>query len=336
MKFEEIVQQISQQAGASVGVGVLVEYPLSRPRHTVHGSLLDKGGRKHTAPYDVRKASVVLLVEGHQHRTTTVLSAVPIRWKSWQRVRFANISLDGCEFVHQDKQIQICELQDDGQYAGGQISDFYILDLSGRTPDVFDLMAHAKALRESLINSGFEAEDLKFLATCGDLEWLAVRYPKYVPEPLSERVMEVQKDEAEADIDIIENDIKYIKSELGNRQNDLLEAKDRAKPQWRWLKSFFAKPIIGELTSLGIVVYALFASIMAFVFQATLNDLITSPNENALALAGGIFLAVIVVGTYKYNKKASKLAKGILMKQNCIEESRDRQTEKHFQNLQKP
>lgn len=77
-------------------------------------------------------------------------------------------------------------------------------------------------------------------------------------------------------------------------------------------------------------------SILAFVFQTTLNDLITSPNENALALAGGIFLVIIVVGTYRYNKKASKLAKGILMKQNCIEESRDRRTEKHFQNLQKP
>ena len=70
MKFEEIVQQISQQAGASVGVGVLVEYPLSRPRHTVHGSLLDKRGRKYAAPYNVRKVSVALLVGGHQRRTT--------------------------------------------------------------------------------------------------------------------------------------------------------------------------------------------------------------------------------------------------------------------------
>ena len=336
MKFEEIVQQISQQAGASVDVGVLVEYPLSRPRHTVHGSLLDKRGRKYAAPYNVRKVSVALLVGGHQRRTTTVLSAVSTHWKSWRRVRSTNISLDGCEFVRQDEQIQICELQDDGQYAGGQISDFYVLDLSGKTPGVFDLMAYAKALRESLINSGFEPEDLKFLATCGDLEWLAVRHPKYVPEPLNEGVMAVQKDEAEADIDIIENDIKYIKSELGNRQKDLLEAKDRAKPQWRWLKSFFAKPIIGDLTGLVIVIFALFASLFVFVFQATLNDLMTSTNENVLALAGGIFLVVILVGTYKYNKKALKLVKGILIKKNCIEESRDRQTEKHFQNLQKP
>lgn len=336
MLFEDIVQQISQQAGVRVGVGVLVEYPLSRPRQKVLGTLLGKWGRKHTAPHNVRKASVVLLVEGHQHRTTAVFSAVPICWKNWQKVRSTNISFDGYEFFRQDEQIQICELQDDGQYAGGQISDFYVLDLSGQTPDVFDLMAHAKALRESLINRGYEPEDLKFFATCGDLEWLAVRYPKYVPEPLNERVMEVQQDEAEDDIDVIENDIKYIKSELENRQNDLLEARDRAKPQWRWLKSFFAKPIIGELTSLGIAVYALFVSILAFVFQTTLNDLITSPNENALALAGGIFLVIIVVGTYRYNKKASKLAKGILMKQNCIEESRDRRTEKHFQNLQKP
>lgn len=336
MKFEEIVHQISQQAGANVGVGVLVEYPLSRPRHEVHGALLGKRGRKYAAPYDVRKASVVLLVDGHQHRTTTVFSAVSIRWKSWWRVRFANTSLDGCEFVSQDEQIQICKLQDDGQYAGGRISDFYVLDLSGQSPDVFDLMAYAKALRESLIDSGFAPEDVKFLAACGDLEWLAVRHPKYVPEPLNERVMEVQKDEAEADIDVIENDIKYIKSELGNRQNDLLEAKDRAKPQRRWLKSFFARPIIGELTSLGIGVYALVVSIFAFAFQAFLNDLINSPNENALAFAVFIFLVVIVVGTYKRNKKASKLAKGILTKQNCIEESRDRQAERHFQNLQKP
>lgn len=234
MLFEDIVQQISQQAGVRVGVGVLVEYPLSRPRQKVLGTLLGKWGRKHTAPHNVRKASVVLLVEGHQHRTTAVFSAVPICWKNWQKVRSTNISFDGYEFFRQDEQIQICELQDDGQYAGGQISDFYVLDLSGQTPDVFDLMAHAKALRESLINRGYEPEDLKFFATCGDLEWLAVRYPKYVPEPLNERVMEVQQDEAEDDIDVIENDIKYIKSELENRQNDLLEARDRAKPQWRW------------------------------------------------------------------------------------------------------
>ena len=63
MLLEEIVEQISQLADVRLGVGVLVEYPHSRPRQKVLGTLLGKWGRRHTAPNNVRKASVVLLVE---------------------------------------------------------------------------------------------------------------------------------------------------------------------------------------------------------------------------------------------------------------------------------
>lgn len=329
MFLKDIVEQISQQAGVRLGVGVLVEYPLSRPRQKVFGTLLGKWAGKHTAPYNVRKASVVLLVEGHQHRTTTVFSAVPICWKSWQRARFANSSLDGCEFVRQDEQIQICELQDDGQYTGGQISDFYVLDLSGQISDVFDLMAYAKALRESLINCCYEVEDLKFLATCDDLEWLAVCYPKYVPKPLNERVMEVQKDEAEAETDAIKNDIKYIKSKLRNRQNDLLEAKDRFQTRWRPLRKFLGLPGISIIWS--VVKLTLAFVVAGFVFG--ISDFFGNSVNSGLYVSSG--LSALIVITYKvirYFRKISQRTDKFFANHRRIEESRERRTEEYFNN----
>ena len=346
VSIDAVIQRIKRLPSARVGVGVLVEYPLSSPRHTVHGSLLGKWGKKHDAPHDIRKVSVVLLVEDTQSGNDP-LTAVPIRWIGWWRVRWWRIiwkrarrfrsakkRIGGCKLFDSNGQIQICELQDDGQCVGGHISDFYVLDLSGRTPDVLDSMAYAEALREILVNSSLDVEDLDFLATCDDLEWLARRDPKYIPKLVKYKVISLQKNVAEADIDGIENDIINLKFQLELRENDLLEAKDRLNPQRRWLKGFLGKPIIWQLTSFSIGIYAFFVSLFVFIFQVTIfNELLTSSNVNALALAGSIFLVVIFAETYRRNKKASEWAKKIFIKQNFIEESRDRQTEKHFQNL---
>lgn len=334
MLFEDVVKQISQQAGVRVGVGVLVEYPLSRPRQKSLETLLSKGrrGRKYTAPYNVRQASVVLLVEKHRSRAT-VFTAVQILWKRWWRVWLANATIAGCHFVRQDEQIKVCELQDNGQYFGGHISDFYVLDLNGQILDIFDLMARAKALKKKLINSNLNVKDLKFLAVCDDLEWLARRYPSNVPKPFKQQVKSRQKEKAKDSIDSKKMELDVLKSKWESKKYDLLEVKDRKHPNRRWFWKLINNNIVRELIDVVILILVFLLVIVGFVINYLLGLSILT------IFLGSVFLLILISILYYiakivfYYRSWSEKINKFLNRFSHIEESRGRKTEEYYSNL---
>lgn len=326
MLLKEIVDKFGQQV---IGVGVLVEYQHSIDSQKVLGRLLGRRCGCRGAEHEVRAASVVLLIEKQGECEAEPLSAFSIILESGKRIESVSEKVDECHFDMQYREIEICEMQDDRQFAKVQFSNFFILNLSEQTTNLLELVEYTKDTMNKLAEYNVDVENLKFLATCGDLEWLAARYPKYVPEPLNERVMEVQKDEAEADIGIIENDIKYIKSELVNRQNDLLEAKDRAKPQWRWLWSFLGNPIIHATGRICLFILAVLAVGFAFGISDYFGNSIV---ESASTFAGVIVFLVIVVNIFRYYKTLLQWLDRFFVRHRCIEESRIRQAEERFQN----
>ncbi len=335
MLLEEIVKEFGQQAG--MRVGVLVEYPRSKCCEEVLGTFLGRrdGCRgpeyKGGAEYKVRAASVVLLIEEQEHCKSKKFSAFKIDWG--KGTRSVNRTVDGCHFDIQNKKIEVCELRDGSQIVKGQVSNFFVLNLSEQSPSMPELVAYAADIERKLIEFNVKIENLKFLATCDDLKWLYVCDPKHVPEPLNQYVKSIQQEKVELKIASIDTKIVFTKSKLKSLENDLLEAQDRLHPCRRWVKKLLGIPIIGEIIRLGLGIYAFSISILIYVFRITIyGDFAFSPGADAAISSGVVFLLVIAIGTVGHYKKLSRWIDKFSTMNSRIEESRKRQAEKLYEN----
>ena len=347
MRFEDVVKHLTQKAVARVRVGILVEYPLSRSRDSVHVISLGRWGRRYNAPYNMRNVSVVLLADEH-HLGVTPVSALQIRWKGWWRVlfgwkfcskklrqKFATQMIINCELSPYNKPIQICEKQNSGQYAGGQILNFFVLDLSGQTPDIFALMAYVKALRECLENKDFCVEDTEFFVISDDLRWLAKCYPSHVPKPLKQSVISRQKEDAKCDVDRIKNKIKLRKSEseLDSLENDLLEAEDRLRPWLRWWWKTLHYIYYSKLDIFPIL--KIFVTIFLLGFWRGIIDQIQSPTFIDYTTEGILlYIGLLIWDGFRIFRFLTSWSKKYFIRFSRIEESRDRRTKEQYQNRQ--
>lgn len=330
MLFEEVVEKIKRSRDPSVRVGVLVEYPLGRHRQEVHGTFLRKSGRKYTAPHSVQKASVVILLKKAKKRGT--IDAVKICCRKRLVGRSDKKTITKCNFISQKKQIRLCELSDSGKWIKTETSDFYVLDLSGKKPNRHNLKMCAKGIQKKLKEEKIQVKKLEFFANCNDINWLDILRPNNLCKSLQKLLKPIQRSQKISNIETIKRDIEICNMKLNSLENDLFEAKDTLKPKFRRIKIILGKPIIWQLITLGIGIYALFISLSIYIFQATVfNDLTNSSNSNALVLAGVIFIVIVSSETRSRYKKKSKLEK-FYNKYKYIEESRERQTEEYYKN----
>lgn len=332
--INDVIMHLRKHAVTRVTIGIFVEYPLSRWRSAVPVISLGRWGKRYNTPYHLRNASVVLLCEEHQG-TVAPITAVQICWKGWWRVlfgwnictkkfryRFANRMIANRQLSCNSNPIQVREKQSSGQCVEGKIINFYTLDLSGQTTDVFDLMADAKALRAILIYEGFKVNDLKFLARYKDIKWLALRHQNYVPKPFKQLVRIKQKEKAE----------KKIQAQ-GLSRNDELEAKDRLHPKLRWL--WKALHFMNR-SEFGIV------AVLKFVFSVFLVGFwYYLKDESHLGIfipytgCALYYFAITIKKCYKYYKNLTSLSHKYLTRFSDIEESRIRQTEEFYKNNKK-
>lgn len=131
---------------------MLVEYPRSKCCEEVLGTFLGRrdGCRgpeyKGGAEYKVRAASVILLVEAQEHCKSKKFSAFKIHWKG---IRSVNGTVDGCHFDLQNKKIEVCELRDGKQLVKGQVSNFFVLNLTEQSPSMSELVAYAEDIEKN-------------------------------------------------------------------------------------------------------------------------------------------------------------------------------------------
>lgn len=331
MFLEEIVQKFGHQG--AMRVGVLVEYPRSKCCEEVLGSFLGRrdGCRgaeyKGSDEYKVRAASVVLLIGEQKSCGSEPFSVFQIFWD--KRIKSVNKTSDGCHFDIQNKKIEVCELQDDKQLVKGQVSNFFVLNLSEQSPSISELVAYATDIEKKLIEHEVCVENLEFLATCDDLKWLYVLYPDHVPKPVNRLVKKIPKSKHKENINVIEKDIKSIEAKLEKRRNDLLDAKDRSHPFRSKLTKVFGSSIIIELVSLGNAIVALMATAIGL---AIADNYGYAWYEGVFISDGGILLVTASVKTIRYRRILSKRVDKFSNKYSCIEESRKRQAEKLYEN----
>ena len=261
---------------------MLVEYPLSRTRLVTAGRFFGKWGRQYRGVYNLRKVSVVLLVENNQHKSA-ISSAAKIYWKKWCELRVkekylysARQIVINSSFTKTDEQIAVCDLQGTDQNSSRLIFDVYIsnldaqvLDVNTQMIDIFDLMKCARALKKELESKKICVGDYEFLAYCDDLKWLAKRYLSHIPKPFRTLVKEKNEKKAKDDVSEIKSKLSSNTSKSHCRllKNDLCEAKDRLHPRRRffWVLLHYTKPLILLLLPFLIIfIFGFLLGIIAF------------------------------------------------------------------------
>jgi len=338
MFLKDIVRQIGQQTCWKVGVGILVEYPLSPFHQTVDGRFFGKWGRQYRGVYNLRKVSVVLLVENNQHKST-ISSAEKIYWKKWCEARVKEKYLHparqivvNSSFTKVDKQIAVCDLQGTDKNSSRLIFDVYasnleaqVLDINTQMMDIFCLMKCARALRNELKAKKINVIDFEFLAYCDDLKWLAKRFPQYIPKPYKKQVRQYDKQKAKNEKSNIKHQLKMSTDKLQERllKNDLYEAKDRLHPRCRffWRLFHYGKYFIAAvIPPLVIVSVAFWAGIIDFflpVIFASTSGLL-------------LWIAILFSRGKKIYKFLIKWHEKLSQKYLCIEESRSRKFKEYY------
>ena len=338
MFLEDIVRQIGQQTCWKVGVGILVEYPLSPFRQTVAGRFFGKWGRQYRGVYNLRKVSVVLLVENNQHKST-ISSAAKIYWKKWCKSRVKEKYLFSARqieinssFTKVDEQIAVCDSQGTDQNSNRLIFDVYVsnleaqvLDVNTQMIDIFFLMQCARALRNELEAKEINVIDFEFLAYYDDLEWLAERFPWYIPKPFKKQVRLYHKQKAKNDKSDIKHQLDMNTDKLQKKllKNDLCEANDRLHPRCRfiWRLFHYSKYLIAAVIP---------HLVIAFVaFSVGISDLFL-PVTFASTLGLLLWIAILILRGKRIYKFLIKWHEKLSQKYLYIEESRSRKFKEYY------
>ena len=338
LSFCDVVKLVKSQAGSIVGVGLLVEYPLSRTCLVTAGRCFGKWGRQYRGVYNLRKVSVVLLVENNQHQSA-ISSAAKIYWKKWCELRVKEKYLHparkiviNSSFTKMDKQIAVCDLQGTDQNSSRLIFDVYIsnldaqvLDINTQMIDIFDLMKCARALRNELKAKIINVIDFEFLAYCDDLKWLAKRFPQYIPKPFKKQVRQYDKQKAKNDKSNIKHQLEMSTDKLQERllKNDLREANDRLHPRCRfvWRLLHYSKYLIAAVIPfLVIVSVAVWTGIIDFFL----------PVDFASRLGLLLWIAILILRGKRIYKFLIKWHEKLFQKYLYIEESRSRKFKEYY------
>ena len=330
--YEEIVEHIRNQKVENAEIGLLVEFPHSGHRQKTSGMLLSKRGRHLGEERYVKKVSIVLLIKKPRAKSPH-FQAVEIRWKGcWWWGWFREKNCANCQFFDMKQKIQVYELSKDGEYTGGRISNYYVLNLSEYKFSIRALMRSLKSLEKRLKKDSIPVKNLKFLATCDDLKWLNRVNPKYIRKMLKQQIKFQKNNEIIRKIIGTEREINSLKYKLESREDDLLEAKDRLHPNLSKLWSLLGWPIVWEI-------WGVFKLIIAFFvvgFALGISDYFGNKVDlDTPILIGGLLLLSLVIKPFRYYRTLSRWTDHLFLRQGRIERSRVRQTEEHYRNYKK-
>lgn len=342
--YEEIVDMLNDasNAGKVCGIGILVEFPLSRPRFESPGVLVVERGRRSKKPWKLRRVSIVILIKAEDSQIETI-RASKIIWKKLtstkdQKFKVWRISkwikrmplidkirrrltlrrnLESTEeynFHCSNRVIKVdyCKDTFDCWYVKSDKCDSS-WDINNVMQSFWSLGSQIeKSLNASLRNFGF-------LSPCEDLEWLEKRFHEYMPEPHKAKASTERKKAADNKI----NEIQAEKSKLEQRiiflENDLLEAKNEKRPCLRWLWKIMGLPIVAEICDVIILFVAVIIALFMFLFTATIGVVL-------------ILIWTLSFGSRKYYKKLSRFMSKWFSRYSRSETSRELATEKHYSN----
>lgn len=343
--YEEIVAMLNDasNAGNVCGIGILVEFPLSRPRFESPGVFVVKRGRRSKKPWKLRRVSLIILLKAEDSEIEPIhvsridwKNLTPIKdreskgWKIliwagrkflsidkfWRKLTFRKTSElpDGYSFYFSNNVIKIDSNKDTFNY-------WYIKsDKYNSLWDIKNLISSFRALSSTMEESVDKSlENFGFLSPCKDLEWLEKRFREYMPEPHKTKAYTARKNAADNKINEIQAEKSKLEQQIIVLENDLLEAKNEKRPRLRWFWKIMGLPIVAEIGDVVI----LFASVIIALFVFLLTTTI------AIVF---ILIWALSFGSRKYYKKFSRFMSKWFSRYSRSETSRELATEKHYSN----
>lgn len=348
--YEEIVAMLNDpsNAGKVCGIGILVEFPLSRPRFESSGVLVVGRGRRSKKPWKLRRVSLIILLKAEDSQIepirvskidwknlTPITERKPRIWsiliwvegirsaiqKFWRRITFRENSElpEGYGFYCSNRVIKIDSCQDTFNYWYVK-SDNY--DSSWDIDSVILSYQSLSSKMKKLINASFR--NFGFLSPCEDLEWLEMRFREYMPEPHKTKAYTARKKAADNKINKIQAEKYKLEQQIIVLENDLLEAKNEKRPRLRWLWKIVNLQIFVDIFTIIAVV----ASIFIAFFMLVLSSTVLSTNIGPALL---LFWAVIF-GYRKHYKRFSRPMSKWFSRYSRSETSRELTTEKYYSN----
>lgn len=348
--YEEIVAMLNDpsNAGKVCGIGILVEFPLSRPRFESSGVFVVERGRRSKKPWKLRRVSLIILLKAEDSEIEPIhvsridwKNLTPIKdrkskgWKIliwagrkflaidkfWRKLTFRETSElpDGYSFYFSNNVIKIDSNKDTFNY-------WYIKsDKYNSLWDIKNLISSFRALSSTMEESVDKSlENFGFLSPCKDLEWLEKRFREYMPEPHKTKAYTARKKAADNKINKIQAEKSKLEQRIIFLENDLLEAKNEKRPRLRWLWKIVNLQIFVDIFTIIAVVASIFIAIFMFVLSST----VLSTNIGPALL---LFWAVIF-GYRKHYKRFSRPMSKWSTRYSRSEASRELATEKHFSN----
>lgn len=341
--FDEIVTMLNDPSNADkvCGIGILVEFPLSRSRFESPGVSVIESGRRSKKPWKLRRISTVIMLESEDSQIEPIhvseidwKNLTPIKdreskgwsilmWvvrivstiqKFWRRLTFReNLELpEGYSFYCSNHVIKIDSCENTFSYWYVK-SDKYdsSWDIDSVRLSFWSLSNQIeKPLNTSLRNFGF-------LSPCEDLEWLEMRFREHMPEPHRTKASTARKSAADNKINRIQAKKSSLEHQVVLLENDLFEAKNEKRPRQRWLWKSISPPIVAEIASVIIVFMALIIAIFELLLTTTIG----------LAL---LLFWALTFGSRKYYKRLSRLMSKWFTRYSRSETSRELTTEKYY------
>lgn len=258
--YEEIVAMLNDPNNADkvCGIGILVEFPLSRSRFESSGVLVVERGRRSKKPWKLRRVSIVIMLKSEDSQIERIRVS-KIDWKNltpmedrkskgwriliwgervcsaiqkfWRKLTFRENSElpEGYSFYCSNRVIKIDSSKDTFKYWYVK-SDKYdsLWDMDSVRSSFWSLCGQIeKSINKSLENFGF-------LSPCEDLEWLEMRFREHMPEPHKTKALTARKKKSNEKISKIQEKKSKLEQQITLLENYLFEAKNEKRPRQRW------------------------------------------------------------------------------------------------------